>query len=72
LNGPWLLYDNQVDPYQLNNRCGEARHRVIQQQLDAQLLAMLRERGDEFLPGEVYMRRWGYPYDDTGAVPYDS
>ena len=70
LNGPWLLYDNQVDPYQLHNRCGEPAFQAVQVRLDGLLQKMLRERGDAFLPGIEYMRQWGYPADSTGTVPY--
>ncbi len=71
LNGPWLLYDDQEDPYQLRNRCGDDRYRDVQQPLDALLHRLLQERGDEFLPGEEYVKRWGYTVDETGAVPFD-
>jgi hypothetical protein len=70
LKGPWLLFDNQEDPYQMHNLCGNEQFSTIQAHLDALLLKMLHERADEFLPGEVYMQRWGYPYDESGAVPY--
>ena len=72
LQGPWLLYDNQEDPYQLNNRCGDPAYQEIQAALDQQLSRMLAERGDEFLPGMAYIRRWGYPVDETGTVPYEN
>jgi arylsulfatase A-like enzyme len=70
LNGPWLLFDNHADPYQLDNRCNRADSRVLQEQLDSELRRLLRLRGDEFDPGSAYMRRWGYPMDASGAVPY--
>jgi arylsulfatase A-like enzyme len=70
LNGPWLLFDNQADPYQQHNRCNDPQYSALQETLDRQLRDMLAARGDEFLPGEVYMQRWDYPMDETGAVPY--
>ncbi|MGP1990489.1 hypothetical protein D9V96_001210 [Zobellia laminariae] len=30
----------------------------------------LKETGDEFLPGLEYIKKWGYPIDETGTVPY--
>jgi arylsulfatase A-like enzyme len=72
LQGPWLLYDNQVDPYQMHNLCNQEEHAALQQQLDVLLQQMLRERKDEFLPGDVYVERWGYITDPrTGTVPYE-
>ncbi|WP_165452394.1 sulfatase [Paenibacillus thalictri] len=70
LHGPWLLFDNKEDPYQLVNVCGDPRYQDLQQSLDQLLGSMLRRRNDEFLPGEVYIARRGYTVDETGTVPY--
>ncbi|MBI2432653.1 MAG: sulfatase [Candidatus Hydrogenedentes bacterium] len=70
LNGPWLLYDNDADPFQLKNLCGAAGQTDAQTRLDMDLKTLLRELGDEFLPGDEYLRRWGYKVDATGTVPY--
>ncbi len=71
LNGPWLLFDNQTDPFQLRNLVHDPVFTSLQADLDRKLGDVLRQRGDEFLPGETYMQRWGYPMDETGAVPYE-
>jgi arylsulfatase A-like enzyme len=71
LRGPWLLFDNEVDPNQLNNLCDDAGYRSIRNELDLLLSEMLSSRGDDFLPGEEYMRKRAYPMDQTGAVPFD-
>ena len=70
LNGPWLLYDNEADPYQLDNLVNRASVSSIQAALEAQLQRKLSDRGDEFLPGETYIERWNYPLDRTGTVPF--
>ena len=70
LNGPWLLYDNDNDPYQLNNLVNRAELQALQADLDALLYKKLAERGDEFLPGESYIEKWNYPLDRTGTVPF--
>ncbi|HOD49781.1 MAG TPA: sulfatase [Candidatus Hydrogenedentes bacterium] len=70
LDGPWLLFDNENDPYQLKNLCNEPPAAEIQARLDAQLNAKLAQRRDEFLPGPVYIERFGYTVDDSGTVPY--
>lgn len=31
---------------------------------------MLKERGDEFLPGDCYIKQRGYKVDSTGTMPY--
>lgn len=70
LNGPWLLYDNLADPYQLRNLCGRAEAKDLQCRLDDELTRRLAAIGDEFLPGEEYLRRWGYQLDPvTKDIP---
>jgi len=70
LRGPWLLYDNRADPGQLRNLCGDPDHAAVQADLEAALRRRLDETADEFLPGEEYLRRWGYVTDANGTVPY--
>jgi len=70
LAGPWLLYDNLADPYQLDNLVNRPEAADVQAGLDAQLDARLARAADEFLPGDEYIRRWGYKVDETGTVPY--
>lgn len=70
LNGPWLLFDNTNDPYQLNNLVGNEGYTTLQDDLEKQLAQRLKETGDEFLPGMEYIKKWGYPVDKTGTVPY--
>lgn len=70
LDGPWLLYDNETDPYQMTNLAGKRPYAALQRSLEARLQRMLEARGDEFLPGTVYTHRWGYELDEAGTVPY--
>jgi arylsulfatase A-like enzyme len=70
LNAPWLLYDNENDPYQLENLVENPAYEALRQDLDAKLTKRLEELGDEFLPGMEYVQRWGYEVSETGTVPY--
>ena len=70
LNGPWLLFDNGKDPYQMNNLIGTDEFRTLQDDLENKLAHRLEEIGDDFLPGMDYIKAWGYPVDETGTVPY--
>ena len=70
LRGPWLLFDNEADPYQLDNLAGRAEHAELQAELEAILTRKLAETNDEFLPAEDYVKQWGYEVDETGTVPY--
>jgi arylsulfatase A-like enzyme len=70
LNGPWLLFDNEADPYQMESLAGRPEHAPLQARLDALLLRKLREAGDEFRPAGDYITKWGYRVDATGTVRY--
>jgi arylsulfatase A-like enzyme len=70
LNGPWLLFDNAKDPWQTNNLAGQPEAAKLQRQLHTQLQSRLSAAHDAFLPGDSYIRKWGYQVDATGTVPY--
>ncbi|MFC2110018.1 sulfatase [Bacteroidota bacterium] len=70
LQGPWLLFDNDADPYQMNNLVGKPEFEKIQADLEDRLLARLKKNKDEFLPGMHYIEKWGYPIDKNETVPY--
>lgn len=70
LNGPWLLYDNVSDPYQMNNLVNTPQYSKLQKDLKSILVDILKERGDEFREGEYYIKKWGYKVDKDGTVPY--
>ena len=66
LKGPWLLFDNPEDPYQMHNLAGDPSHAEVVRKLDGELTRKLAEIGDEFLPGEEYYRRYKTPLDKNG------
>jgi arylsulfatase A-like enzyme len=70
LNGPWLLYDNAKDPFQLENRIGNAEYHSIAHHLDQVLEGLLNQYEDAFLSGAEYINAWGYVTDENGTVPY--
>lgn len=70
LDGPWLLYDNEADPYQLENLADRPTFADLLAELDTLLQRELDAIGDDFLPGMSYINRWGYPLDDSGTVPF--
>jgi hypothetical protein len=70
LNGPWLLYDNKEDPYQLQNLAGRPEHAALEAELDALLKKKLAEQHDEFRPATDYIRQWGWKVDASGTAPY--
>jgi arylsulfatase A-like enzyme len=68
LKGPWLLYDNQSDPYQLSNLVGNPQFAGLEKDLDEILQSKLKERKDEFLPANEYMTQWNYLYDGVDSI----
>jgi arylsulfatase A-like enzyme len=71
LEGPWLLYDNEADPYQMTNLAGAPDRASLQADLDRRLQRLLDVQGDRFLPGAEYLKRWNYRVDGPDeAVPY--
>lgn len=68
--GPWLLYDNLKDPYQLNNLIGKPGYEELQGELHDRLQKLLKKHNDEFLFGDEYAELWGYQLDDNGTVYY--
>jgi len=65
IKGPWLLYDNQADPYQLKNLCNSPEYSQIQRKLEKSLFEKLKKTNDKFLPGPEYMTMWDYKWDGT-------
>jgi arylsulfatase A-like enzyme len=70
LNGPWLLYDNKNDPFQLNNLCGRSEHGDLQKKMETLLSRKLKQTNDRFLPAAEYIKKWGYVVDKSGTVRY--
>ena len=69
-SGPWLLYDNEHDPHQLDNLCNKPEHAALQATLDVLLAKRLKETNDKFLSGWDYIKKWGYEVDESGTVRY--
>ncbi|MBN2131446.1 MAG: sulfatase [Sedimentisphaerales bacterium] len=48
--GPWLLYDNLEDPYQLNNLIDKPEYAALQAKLEKRMRELMAEAGD---PGDT-------------------
>ncbi|MDB6174943.1 MAG: arylsulfatase [Chthoniobacteraceae bacterium] len=70
LNGPWLLFDNDADPYQQNNLVNQSAQATLQAGLENHLARRLKANGDAFLPGTDYIHARGYEVDVNGTLPY--
>lgn len=71
LRGPWLLYDDVADPYQMTNLVNHPESAALQQELDAWLQAELKKHGDEFRDGPYYLKLWGFKVGHGGAIGYE-
>jgi len=71
LKGPWLLYDNESDPYQQTNLVGRPEAADIQTQMEALLNKKLSQAHDDFKSADFYLEKWGYKdhLDANGALP---
>ncbi|HET6248542.1 MAG TPA: sulfatase [Tepidisphaeraceae bacterium] len=71
LAGPWLLYDNDIDPYQNENLADKPAAAEVRARLDGVLSKHLKAAGDGFLPAGKYLEKWGYAdkVDKTGTLP---
>ncbi|WP_282055844.1 sulfatase family protein [Maribacter luteus] len=68
LKGPWLLFDNEKDPYQLENLVNKEEYKAVQKDLGQKLQKMLDKRGDKFLSGNEYMKAWNYTWDGSDSI----
>lgn len=69
LDGPALLFDDFLDPFQKNNLIYDKRYRTVVLGLDKELKRHLKERRDRFLPGGKYMEMWNYTFDPVDKIP---
>ena len=70
LKGPWLMFDNQKDPFQMDNLVDKTDHADLQKLLDEKLQTELKKTGDPFQPRDYYLKKWGYKVSQGGAIPY--
>ena len=70
LDGPWLLFDNVNDPYQMNNLIHNHKYAELRDSLHAKMQLLLKKTNDSFEPGMNYIERWNYVVDETETIPY--
>jgi arylsulfatase A-like enzyme/creatinine amidohydrolase/Fe(II)-dependent formamide hydrolase-like protein len=70
LEGPWLLFDDQRDPCQMENLASKPEFAALRGDLDGRLQAELKRIGDDFRPAAHYVETWGYQLAPHGSVSY--
>ncbi len=70
LDGPSRLFDNELDPLQMNNLVNKPESAELQAHLELKLQAELKKIGDDFKPRQYYLNKWNYKVNKGGAIPY--
>lgn len=70
LKGPWALFDNQSDPYQMKNLVDDSSREGLREELDGRLQAELKKIGDDFRARQFYIDKWGYVVAPHGSASY--
>ena len=68
--GPWMLYDNEKDPYQLTNVVNTPEYKDLQIEMHQLLWRRLGEQGDAFRSGQDMIAEAGFQVDDRGDPVY--
>ena len=71
--GPFMLFDNTIDPYQLNNLLDKPEFSDLQKYLDKKLDEQLSSIDDaNFKPREYYLKKWGLELNEHHIIEYRS
>ena len=68
------MFDNQKDPYQLDNLAGRSGYENLQVKLDEKLHhALLKIGDDNFKPRQFYLKKWNLKLNskDNAYVDYE-
>ncbi|HEU5317353.1 MAG TPA: sulfatase-like hydrolase/transferase [Chloroflexota bacterium] len=70
LRGPWLLYDNEADPYQLRNLVDEPSAAALRERMAGELKRWMAETNDRLEAKEVVLERYGLKrvWDERAAT----
>jgi len=58
-NKPWMLFDRETDPYEMNNLVDKPEARELQAKMEALLEEWLKKTGDKFEPIDDWWHRIG-------------
>lgn len=68
---PWLLYDNQEDPFQLCNLVDEGAEKELILWLEERLKNAMEEVGDVYMTAGEAVKKWGYQVNFLGTMPWN-
>ena len=70
-DGPWLLFDDENDPYQMNNLVGQPQASKLCRKLEKRLQSALETIRDDFHPAAFYVQKFGYELAPHGSISYE-
>ena len=70
LEGPWLLFDDDTDPCQMNNLAKQPAHAALCEEMEQRLQTALKAAHDDFRPAAAYLEEFGYNIKPGSSVPY--
>ncbi len=71
LEGPWLLFDDINDPFQMDNLVAKPEYTDLKIELDERLHSLLKKIGDDFRPAASYIDEWGFDvHPERGHISY--
>jgi arylsulfatase A-like enzyme len=56
---PWILYDLEADPFEMNNLIGNPTYKDLQQKMHSRLVLWMKKTGD------TWGNNWTYPFADN-------
>ena len=69
LKGPWFLFDDVKDPYQMENLVNRPEQAQLQKQLDQSLELEMKRIHDVFRSGDENIKEWGYHVQNGRSLP---
>lgn len=70
LEGPWLLFDDVKDPYQMHNLANQPDQATLGEEMEKRLQSALKAVHDDFRPPSYYVEKFGYELAPHGSVSY--
>lgn len=70
LDGPWMLFDDLNDPYQLKNLVDDPEFIALCKELDGKLQSELDRLNDPFCDGQHYIDLWSYQVKNGNSIPF--
>ena len=68
IDKPWLLFDNNNDPYQMRNLIEDSAYSELRNNLYEKMQKHMNVINDEMLPRQHYYKKFGIDLDHRGKL----